>query len=140
MTDGNGELEVEGAEVLATFLKPNVNNMVCLKCSFNELGDVGTAVLLEPFCAPRNVLEELHLECNELEEKGAEALVRADLPQLKILNVSDNMDLPKVHLKEKYGTVVSFGGDDDDDDNGDEDMEKAVLMDSLIAQFKAHSV
>ena len=138
LIDGNGELGEEGAQVVANFLEPMVNNLRFLKCSFNELGDDGTAALLEPFCASRNVLEELHLECNELEERGAEALVRAQFPKLKILNLGDNMDLPKAHLKEKYGEIVSFGGDDDADD--DEEMGNADLMDALIAQFQAHTV
>ena len=129
---------MEGAQVIANFLEPLVNNLRLFKCSCNELGDDGTAVLLEPFCAPRNVLEELHLETNDLTEQGVEALVRAQFPKLKVLNLDDNFELPKAHLKQKYGAVVSFGGDDDTDD--DEEMENADLMDDLIAQFQAHRV
>ena len=111
----------------------HASTLICLKCSFNELGDDGVAILLEPFSSCWNVLEELHLESNEIEVQGATALLRAQLPKLKELNVADNFDIPKRHLREKYGNAVNFGDDEDDEEEDDE--EKDEDLDALISQF-----
>lgn len=128
--DGCGELGDEGADILARFLTSQATTLAYFKCSFNELGDSGVPILLEPFSATKCALKELHLECNEIEAESAKALVRTNFPCLEKLNVADNMDLPKRYLKEKYGKVAFFGEDEDDDDEGedDENMDELVKL------------
>lgn len=108
--------------------------MAYLKCSFNELGDSGVPILLEPFSATKCPLKELHLECNEMEAESAKSLVRTNFPSLEKLNVADNMDLPKRYLKMKYGNVAFFG--DDDDDEEEEEGEVDDNMDELVNLFQ----
>jgi len=107
------------------------------KCGTNELGDVALPILLEPFGATKCFLKELHLECNELGEESAKALVRYSFPRLQKLNLADNMDIPKKYLKMKYNTIVIF--DEDDDDDADEE-EVDDLMDDLVSQFRTTKI
>lgn len=130
--DGCGELGDEGAEILAKFLQSQATTLTYFKCSFNELGDSGVPILLEPFSATKCALRELHLECNEMEAESAKALVRTNFPSLEKLNVADNMDLPKRYIKEKYGKVAFFGEDEDEDDEGEDDEN----MDELVNLLK----
>lgn len=132
--DGGGEFGEEGAKILAKFLETQATTLTCLKCSFNELGDSAVPILLEPFGALRCPLVELHLECNELEKESLNALVRANLPCLKKLNVVDNDELPKRHLRKKYGDVLVVG--DDDDEEEDEEEGDNTDIDELILGFK----
>jgi hypothetical protein len=129
--DGAGELGSDGARVLADYLQTQATSLRVLHLNYNELEDEGVCILLEPFSASRNVLEELSLQQNEIGEKGAEALVRAQLPKLKTLILEDNDEMPKKRIKAKYGTIAFFGEDEDEED---EEIE-ANDMDALISQF-----
>ncbi len=128
-----GELGSHGAEILAKFMDTQSTTLEVFKCGMNELGDSGLPVLLEPFGATKCMLKELHLECNELGEESAKALVGYPLPRLEKLNLMDNMDIPKKYLKLKYGNNVIF---DEDDDEEEEEEEQDDLMDDLVKQFQ----
>lgn len=117
---------------MAEYLHDLSSSLIYLNLDNNDLGDDGVAVLAEAFSASRNVLEVLSLTANEIESIGADALVRTDFPNLKRLNLDDNLDIYKRHLKSKYGPVVIFGDEDDEDEaapNND--------MDTFIQQFAA---
>ena len=107
--------------------------MVCLHVNYDELGDEGLSILLEPFAVSRQALEELSLIQNDIGKEGAAALVRATLPSLKKLYLEDNDEMPSRYIKEKYGDIVDFGADEEDDEEQDEDEE----IGSLIRQFNA---
>lgn len=83
-SESNGEFGSEGARVLADFLYTQATSIQYLNVESNELGDEGVCILMEPFAASKNCLEELNLNMNEIEAKGAETLVRATLPKLKV--------------------------------------------------------
>jgi hypothetical protein len=133
--DGMGELGGDGARILADFLHCQATSLTCLHLNYNELGDLGVSIILEPFSACRNVLEELSLNQNEIEESGAEALVRAKLPMLKLLCLEDNDEIKKRYIKETYGGVANFG--EDEDDNEEEEEEADDMMDALVTQMTA---
>jgi hypothetical protein len=111
------------------------NSVKCLNMDANELGDEGVCILLEPFAAARNCLEELSLNMNDIEAKGAKALVQANLLRLRILNLEDNDDMPKEALKREYGDRVKFGeGDDDEDEVEDgEDVDELEALGSQLS-------
>jgi len=132
-----GEFGTEGAEILAKFLDTQSTTLEVFKCGSNELGDDALPILLEPFGATKCALKELYLECNELENESAVALVRCPFRQLQKLNLTDNMDIPKKYLKIKYNTVVIF---DEDDDEDDEDDGQDDEMDELVNQFQVASI
>ena len=88
---------------------------------------------MEAFSASRNVIEVLSLNGNEIESVGAKALVRTSFPKLKHLSLDDNMDLPKEHLRSKYGSIVFFGEEDDEEEEAEADND----MDTLLQQFAA---
>lgn len=91
---------------------------------------------MEPFAASKNCLEELNLSMNEIEAKGAETLVRATLPKLKVLRLEENDEMPKKYLRAKYGDIVVLGEEDEDDDEEEADDG----MDSLIFQLESARV
>ena len=132
-----GELGTEGAEILASFLDAQATTLEVFKCGTNELGDSALPILLEPFGATKCFLKELHLECNELGEESAKALVRYSFPRLQRLNLADNMDIPKKYLKMKYDSIVVF---DEEEDEEDEEEEQDDLMDDLVAQFRTSKI
>jgi hypothetical protein len=74
---------------------------------FCELGNSGASAVLVPFFASQNVLEDLSFECNELDNEFVDTLLMARLPNLKTLNLSDNMDIDdeekQEQLREKFG-------------------------------------
>lgn len=115
-------------------METQATTLTCLKCSYNELGDSAVPILLEPFGATRCALKELHLECNELEKEAAGALVRAHLPCLEKLNINDNDELPKRHLRHKYGKILIVD-DADEDEEEDEEEEDEDMM-ALIIGFQ----
>ena len=131
-------MATEGAQILANLLQKQSTSLCCLNVDFNELGDDGVCIILEPFAAARNCLEELSLNGNEVEKRGAEALVRATLPKLKRLSLDDNMGIPKKYLRAKYGDKVFFGDDDDDDDADEDEGDKD--MNDLISHLAAVKV
>jgi hypothetical protein len=138
VADANGELGAKGARVLADFLQTQTECLVLLHAATNEFGDEGIPILLEPFSACRNVLEELSLEMNEIEEEGTKALISAFFPKLRVLNLRDNDDMNQKHIRAKYGDRVSFGEDaiDEDEDGGDDDDE----LNDLVAQMAVASL
>ena len=83
---------------------------------------------MEPFCAAKNVLEELSLVQNEIEEVGSDALVSAKLPKLRMLNLEDNDECKQGAIKARYGAKVLFGEVDDEDldDAVDDDMNDVI--------------
>lgn len=134
--ESNGEFGTEGARVLADFLYTQATSIQYLNVESNELGDEGVCILMEPFGAARNCLEELNLNMNEIEAKGAETLVRATLPKLKVLRLEENDDMPKKYLRAKYGDIVKLGEDEEDDDEEEADDG----MESLIFQLASARV
>lgn len=133
--DGMGELGSEGAQILSDFFKKQATNLSVLHLNYNELGDEGVTILLEPFGAVKNCLTELSLTQNEIEENGATALVCTSFPMLQRLILEENDDMPKTHLKKKYGDKVVL-----DDDEDDEDIELSADIDILIDQLNAASL
>jgi hypothetical protein len=85
------------------------------------------SILLEPFSASRQVLEELSLNQNEIGEQGAAAIVRAKLPNLKKLHLEDNDEMPKRYIKDKYGDIADFGEEEEDEEES-EDNHLAALV------------
>jgi hypothetical protein len=115
--DANGEIGADGAAILSEWLVSQVETLRGLHLGTNELGDEGLASVLVPFFAPTNVLEDLNLELNDITDEGADALLMAQLPNLKHLNLDDNLDIEentKVELIAKFGKDVVFFGEDDD--------------------------
>jgi Ran GTPase-activating protein (RanGAP) involved in mRNA processing and transport len=111
--------------------------LVCLHAGINEFGDEGIPILLEPFSACRNVLEDLKLDQNEIEGEGTKALISASFPKLKSLNLEENDDMVKKQVIAKYGDIVNFG----DEDEGDMDAEEADEdIDTLIQQMAGASL
>jgi hypothetical protein len=131
--ESNGELIGEGAEQLARLFEANVTSLRRLNIESCELADEGVCTALSPFQSPRNVLEELNLVQNEIEAAGANFLVRLPLYKLKKLSLEDNMDIPKKHLKQRYGDKVTF--DEDDDDEDEEASDDDCGMDDLVQQM-----
>jgi hypothetical protein len=123
-----GEVGVDGARVLADYLHSQATSLTCLSLNYNEMGDEGISILLEPFSASRNALQELSLNCNDIGSDGAAFLVRSSFPNMAKLCLEENDEIPKQHLKKKYGAAVVFDDDDDDDD----EMEANEDMDTLI--------
>jgi hypothetical protein len=136
-SESNGEFGSEGARILADFLYTQATSIQYLNVESNELGDEGVCILMESFAASKNCLEELNLNMNEIEAKGAEALVRATLPKLKVLRLEENDEMPKKYLRAKYGDIVKLGEDDDDDDDEEEADDG---MDSLLFQLASAKV
>lgn len=126
--------------MLAKFLDTNsqATTLQTFNCATNELGDEGLPILLEPFATTNCSLKEFNLSCNELETESAKALLQYVFPSLQKLNLSDNMDIPKKYLKEKYGDVVVFD-DEEEDDEEDEDVQDD-MMDALVDQFKTTKI
>lgn len=122
---------------MADFLYTQATSIQYLNVESNELGDEGVCILMESFAASKNCLEELNLNMNEIEAKGAEALVRATLPKLKVLRLEENDEMPKKYLRAKYGDIVKLGEDDDDDDDEEEADDG---MDSLLFQLASAKV
>ena len=120
---------------MSDFFKKQATNLSVLHLNYNELGDEGVAILLEPFGAVKNCLTELSLTQNEIEENGATALVCTSFPMLQRLILEENDDMPKTHLKKKYGDKVVL-----DDDEDDEDIELSADIDILIDQLNAASL
>lgn len=121
---------------MTDFLYTQATSIQYLNVESNELGDEGVCILMEAFTAARNCLEELNLNMNEIEVKGAETLVRAILPKLKVLRLEENEEMPKKYLRAKYGDIVKLGEDEDDDDEEEADDD----MESLIFQFTSARV
>lgn len=136
--DGCGEWGSEGARILADYLQSRGTTIKCLHVNFNEIGDEGVAILLEPFCAIKNVLEELSLVQNEIEGVGSDALVSANLPKLRVLNLEDNDDVMKGAIKARFGAKVLFGQDDDDDEELDDAVDDD--MDEIIKALSAAAI
>merc|ERR1712129_524544 len=90
-------------------------------------------ILLEPFSASRNVLQTLSLNGNLIEQQGAKAIVRALLPELKLLSLTDNYDIHQNDIRKKYGDLAKLD-DIDDDDGRDENNDS--LMDALVQQME----
>ena len=127
-----GELGADGARILADFLQTQVTSLSVLHLNYNELGDEGVSILLEPFAAAKNALTELSLTQNDIEQDGADQLVRSNFPNLQRLILEENDDMPKVHLKKKYGDKVVFEEEEDDEEMGNnEDMD--ALIDLMAA-------
>jgi len=131
--DGQGQLESDGARILSNFLHGQVISLLSLHMDWNDLGDEGVSILLEPFSASRNVLQTLSLNGNLIEQQGAKAIVRALLPELKLLSLTDNDDIHQNHIRKKYGDVAKLD-DIDDDDGHDENNDS--LMDALVQQME----
>lgn len=131
-----GELGAKGARILADFLQTQVSSLSVLHLNYNELGDEGVSILLEPFAAAKNALTELSLSQNEIEQDGADQLVRSNFPNLQRLILEENDDMPKVHLKKKYGNKVVI----DESDEDDEEMENNEDMDALIDSMAASKI
>lgn len=103
------------------------------------MGDEGVCAILATLgSASNSKLEELALEQNEIGEEGATALVNANLPNLVMLRLAENEDMPKDDLKNRFGKVVDFG-DDDDDSNDDDQVngEDDEQVDDLVATLAA---
>jgi Ran GTPase-activating protein (RanGAP) involved in mRNA processing and transport len=107
LLNGAGELGEVGADILADWLVSRASTIKRLHLGFCELGNAGASAVLVPFFASQNVLEDLSLECNELDNEFVDTLLMARLPNLKTLNLSDNMDIDdeekQEQLREKFG-------------------------------------
>mmetsp|Transcript_22802 Transcript_22802/g.42384 ORF Transcript_22802/g.42384 Transcript_22802/m.42384 type:complete len:418 (+) Transcript_22802:41-1294(+) len=117
LLDANGEIGSEGAEMLGEWLISQVTLLRRLHLSLNELGDDGVAAILVPFAASRNELVDLALEQNEIENEGVQALLKARLPALRELNLSDNDEIDedkREQLKTKFGRECRVRFDEDD--------------------------
>lgn len=90
---GSGELESEGGELLATYLKSNkAKQLRTLLLESNELGNEGAALILEALSEGTTQLSHLNLESNFLDAD----LEFVPLPSLEILNLKDNDELEDV--------------------------------------------
>ena len=127
-----GALGAEGARILADFLQTQVTSLSVLHLNYNELGDEGVSILLEPFAAAKNALTELSLTQNEIGQDGVDQLVRSNFPNLQRLILEENEEMPKAHLKKKYGNKVVCDKEGDDVEmQNDEDMD--ALIDLMAA-------
>lgn len=138
---GGCELGPDGAHILAKFFNDSQLGQLLeeVKLDTNEFGDEGVDTLIPALCVGAQQLKSLDLETNEIEKAGTKTLIQNKLPNLQVLNVLDNMDIPAkwgAKLTDLYDTVKI----DDDLEEADEDDEEEEQMDDLADQLASTNI
>ena len=139
---GGCELGEEGSDILAEFINnPShyLSHLEDLTLDTNELADYGVETLTNALCSSgASKLMKLNFECNEIEKSGAKAMYQNKLPNLKELNILDNMDIPRKwgdKLVSLYDKVLIDEDLDEGDDDNEDDADAEQIIDDLAGQL-----
>jgi Ran GTPase-activating protein (RanGAP) involved in mRNA processing and transport len=116
----------DGAEALNELLTKVKDSLKVLKLETDELETDGLGKIISAFDGSTNGLTHLHIDENELEEGAIDALLKSNLPNLRLLSMKENMDLEDVdddkkqELRDKFPNARVFIEDSDEGDDGEQ--------------------
>lgn len=128
----------DGAENLQELLTYNLETLEILKVDLDELGTDGVSKVLAPFNDGNSALTQLWLDENELDEGVIDHILACNMPKLRRLSLTENMDLEdldddkKEEIRAKFlGTKVYF--DEAEAKEGDQERPDETVDDLAAA-------